>query len=85
MPDSLGNVVSPRGTAKVSPAHRTEAIKAGGTYVYEFDRMWFTTGTARFGYTLNRTQDYKVIAVYRPAGPDGPGFTSNEVLLGANP
>ena len=26
-------------------------------------------------------RDHRVIAVYRPAGPNGPGFTSQEVKL----
>jgi len=79
--DSRGNVVAPRGVAKVDPAAQVMKLKAGGTYTYKFDHLWFLTGTARFGYKLKKNQNYKVIAIYRPAGSDGPGFTSNEVLL----
>jgi hypothetical protein len=83
--DSLGNVVAPRGIAKVDPFARTQVLKGGEAYSYQFDHLWFVTGSARFGYQLDREQSYKVIAVYRPAGPTGPGFTSSEVRLEAQP
>ena len=32
------------------------------------------------GYDLKSGQSYRILAVYRPAGSDGPGVCSNEVL-----
>ena len=79
--DPLGNAVAPKGLAKVDPAFRTHILSARSTYTYHFESLEFITGSGLFGYELNRDNRYKVMAVYRPAGPRGPGFTSQEVVL----
>jgi hypothetical protein len=79
--DPLGNPVGPKGLAKVDPAFRTHILSARSTYTHHFESLDFITGSALFGYDLNSGKSYKVLAVYRPAGPHGPGFTSQETVL----
>lgn len=79
--DSLGNVVPPQGLAKVDPFFETMSLDAGATMTHHLENLEFLTGTALFGYVLKPDQKYRIIAIYRPAGPEGPGFTSNETTL----
>jgi len=79
--DALGNPVAPQGTAKVDSAFATRTLGARGTYTHPLGTLDFVTGSIQQSYTFKRGQTYRVIAVYRPAGPNGPGFTSQEVKL----
>jgi hypothetical protein len=79
--DSLGNVVSPQGIAKVDPFFKTVNLNAGASMTHHLESLEFLTGSALFGYALKPGQKYRIIAVYRPAGQDGPGFTSDEAEL----
>ena len=79
--DALGNPVAPQGTGKTDPAFATRTLGARGTYTHPLDTLDFVTGSIQQSYTFKRGQTYRVIAVYRSAGPNGPGFTSQEVTL----
>ena len=79
--DRLGNPVAPQGVAKVDPGFDTRTLGARGTYTHQLDTLDFVTGSAQHSYSFQRGQTYRVIAVYRPAGPNGPGFTSQEVTV----
>ena len=79
--DPLGNPVAPKGIAKVDPAFQTRTLSARSTYTHHFESLDFITGSALFGYELNAGMRYKVLAVYRPAGLGGPGFTSQEAAV----
>lgn len=80
--DSLGNPVAPVGRGKADPPTRpTHRLSAGSTYTHHFETLNFVTGGALLGYDLSPGKTYRILAVYRPAGPDGPGFASQEVSL----
>jgi len=79
--DSLGNVVAPRGLGKVDPSLIEISLEPGATHTHRFEALTFVTGSALFGYDLPRGKSFRVVAVYRPAGTGGPGFTSQEVKL----
>lgn len=79
--DPLGNPVAPTGRAKVDPYFRTLTLSPRAVYTHHFEGLDFITGSALFGYDLSLGKNYRVLAVYRPAGPHGPGFTSQETNL----
>ena len=79
--DPLGNPVTPKGLAKVDPAFLTHSLSGRSTYTHHFESLDFITGSTLFGYELSSGKSYKILAVYRPAGPHGPGFTSQETNL----
>lgn len=79
--DPLGNPVAPKGLGKVDPDFRTHSLPARSTYTHHFESLDFLTGSALFGYQLSPGKSYKILAVYRPAGPNGPGFSTQEVSL----
>lgn len=79
--DQLGNLLTPKGLAKVDPLFRTHSLSEHSTYTYHFESLVFITGTGLFGYELNPEKSYKVLAVYRPAGPSGPGYSTQEVNM----
>ena len=79
--DPLGNPVAPKGLAKVDPAFRTHVLSARSTYTHHVESLDFITGSALFGYELSPGKSYRILAVYRPAGPHGPGFSSQEAAL----
>jgi len=79
--DALGNLVVPKGLAKVEPAFRIQILSARSTYTHHFESLDFITGSGLRGYELSHGRSYKILAVYRPAGPRGPGFTSQEINL----
>jgi hypothetical protein len=56
-------------------------LEPKGEYTHPLDSLNVLTGTALFGYDLKKGEKYRVIAVYRPGGPNGPGFTSREVVV----
>lgn len=79
--DPLGNPVAPKGLAKVDPVFRTDTVPARSIHTHHFESLDFLTGSALFGYELSPGKSYKILAVYRPAGPNGPGFSTQEVSL----
>ena len=83
--DSLGNPVAPQMLGKVDPAFRVVDLAPQAEYVHHFDGLNFVTGSAWLGYKIAPGAAYRVIAVYRPAGPNGPGFASREVSLKTEP
>jgi hypothetical protein len=66
---------------KADPAFETMSLAPGATHTASLANLDFVTGSAWAGYDLKRGGSYRVIAVYRPAGKDGPGFCSDEVRL----
>ena len=79
--DQYGNIIKPVGKAKVDPVGLTYILEAGNIHIHEFKNRDFLTGTALFGYDFEKGRKYRVVAVYRPAGPNGPGFSSNEYVF----
>ena len=79
--DPLGNPVAPKGLAKIDPAFHTHTLSARSAYTHHFESLDFITGSALFGYELTPGKNYRILAVYRPAGPHGPGFSTSEVSL----
>jgi len=79
--DSLGNPVAPVMRGKADPAFGTINLVLEAAHVAPLRNLDFVTGSAWAGYDLKRGGSYRVIAVYRPAGKDGPGFCSDEVRL----
>lgn len=79
--DHYGNVVKPAGRGKVDPAAGTFTLRPGSTHTHKFANLDFLTGTGLFGYDLEKEKQYRVVAVYRPAGSNGPGFASNECVF----
>jgi hypothetical protein len=79
--DPLGNPVAPKGLAKVDPAFCTHSLPPRSTHTHHFETLDFLTGSALFGNELSPGKSYRILAVYRPAGPHGPGFLTQEVSL----
>ncbi len=79
--DALGNPVAPKGTAKVDPGFETSTLAPRASFTHHFEKLEFITGSILQEYALQPGQKYRVIAIYRAAGPNGPGFTSGEVTL----
>lgn len=79
--DDHGNVLRPMGKAKVDPAAETFILESGASHAHAFKNLDFLTGTGLFGYELEKGTHYRVVAVYRPTGPKGPGFASNECVF----
>ncbi|MCF6264777.1 MAG: hypothetical protein L3J24_14485 [Xanthomonadales bacterium] len=71
--DQYGNVVEPKGYAKVSPKGGVLTIPAGGIYKHKIEpvsNLYFPylSGTAQFGYSLEKNNRYRMHVVYRPFG-----------------
>jgi hypothetical protein len=79
--DRLGNPVAPAGRGKADPDFQTHTLPPRATYTHRVEGLDFVTGSAWFDYDLSPGKTYRVVAVYRPAGPRGPGFTSQETTL----
>lgn len=77
-----GNIMPPNGRGKVDPpVSETFTLAAGEVFRHSFSNFDFLTGTALFGYDLEKSHTYRVVAVYRPQGLEGPGFCSKEVTF----
>jgi hypothetical protein len=83
-----GNVVAPEGIAKVTRVQGELVLKAGETVEHTVraaanDKALFQylSGTALWGYELERGAAYRVVAIYRPLGKDGEGICSREKLV----
>jgi hypothetical protein len=81
--DSLNNVVPPTGLAKVDRSVQSIILPPRSTHKHPLDRLEFLTGSALFGFALTPGETYRLIAVYRPHGPDSPGITSPERTFAA--
>jgi hypothetical protein len=79
--DPLGNPVAPVGRGKADPRFQTQTLSPRATYTHHVEGLDFVTGSAWLDYDLSPGKTYRVVAVYRPAGPHGPGFTSQERKL----
>lgn len=79
--DDHGNIVKPTGKAKVDTMAATFMLASDASHSHSFQNLDFLTGTALFGYTLEKGKRYRVVAVYRPWGPNGPGIASNECVF----
>jgi hypothetical protein len=79
--DPLGNPVAPVLRGKADPDFRTHTLSPRATYTHHFEGLDFVTGSAWLSYELSPGKTSRVVAVYRPAGPHGPGFTSPETNL----
>jgi hypothetical protein len=79
--DPLGNPVAPVGRGKADPDFQTHTLSPRAAYTHRVEGLDFVTGSAWFDYDLSSGKTYRVVAVYRPAGPHGPGFTSQEIAL----
>ncbi|MEK6693171.1 MAG: hypothetical protein AABY44_07070 [Nitrospirota bacterium] len=79
--NSRGNVIEPEGKAKVDPTFQEKTLEPGSHFSEVFQGLKFITGTAQFGYVLKRGERYRVVAIYRPWGPDGVGICSKEETI----
>jgi hypothetical protein len=79
--NSLGNVVSPIGIAKVDPPFREITIKPNSEFKQTFPNLEFVTGSALFGYELKSKEIYRVVAIYRPNGEKSSGITTEEQII----
>ena len=79
--DPLGNPVVPIVCGKADPGFDTRTLSPRATYTQHFESLDFVTGGALLSYDLRPGKKYRVVAVYRPAGANGPGFTSQETKL----
>jgi hypothetical protein len=79
--NSLGNVVSPVGLAKVDPPFGEIAIKPNSEFKQSFPNLRFITGSALFGYELKSGETYRVVAIYRLNGEKNPGITTGEQII----
>lgn len=79
--DALGNAVAPAARGKADPAPRTHSLAPRAVHTHALENLDFVTGSAWRSYDLTPGKTYRVIAVYRPHGLDGPGFASQEAKL----
>ena len=79
--DELGNPLAPALVGKTDPSFDTLSLAPHATFTHHFGGLNFVTGSVEQTYELNAGQSYRIIAVYRAAGPHGPGFTSSETTL----
>ena len=76
--DPLGNPVGPVGRGKADPGFQTQTLSPRAAFTHQVEGFDFVTGSAWLSYDLSPGKTYRVVAVYRPAGQHGPGFTSQE-------
>ena len=79
--DPFGNPVAPSFRGKSDPAFETKVLDPKVKFTHPFVGLDFVTGSALVGYDLKRGRRYRVIAVFRPAGPNGPGYTTHETSV----
>jgi hypothetical protein len=79
--DPLGNPVTPVGRGKSDPAFVTHTLAPKESFVHRLEGLDFVTGSAWLSYDLLPGKTYRVVAVYRPSGPNGNGYTSQEATL----
>ena len=79
--DSLGNLVLPTGRAKADPKTQSIGIEPHKSIEYKWDKLEFVSGSALFGYDLVPGNTYRILAIYRPNGPQGDGICSREIIV----
>ncbi len=79
--DELGNPLAPTLVGKTDPSFDTLSLTPHATFTHHFNGLNFVTGSVELTYELKAGKSYRIIAVYRAAGPRGPGFTSHETKL----
>ena len=79
--DSLGNVVPPTGRAKVDPKTRSVNIGPHESIERHWEKLEFISGSALFGYDLIPGKTYRILAIYRPNGPQAEGVCSREIVV----
>lgn len=88
--DERFNLVAPIGVGKADPPGQKINLKPGEVFNYSINpyidgqqKLLFSyvSGTAWFGYALEKGKRYRVLAVYRPWGPGSSGVASDEVLI----
>ncbi len=91
--NDAGNLIQPDGIAKVSPREQPITLKPGQIFEYLLSKQLFDlakekelslpflTGTALFGYTLEKGKTYRIIVVYRPYGKEKEGICSKEKII----
>ena len=79
--DPLGNPVAPSFRGKSDPAFEIKVLDPKAKFTHPFVGLDFVTGSGLVGYELKRSQRYRVIAIFRPAGPNGPGYTTQETSV----
>lgn len=82
--DANGNVVQPKGYAKVDPKGGELRIAAKSPYNHRIEPSSnlyfpFLSGTAQFGYALEHGQRYRVHLLYRPFGTSYGAVSSAEL------
>jgi hypothetical protein len=82
--DPLGKPAAPVFQGKADPGFQTHTLAPRATYTHHFEGLDFVTGSAWLSYELSPGKAYKLTAVYRPAGPHGPRFTSMEAAHGTD-
>ena len=79
--DISGNIVMPEAVAKADPPSMAINLPVQKSSSFIFNNLNFVTGTGMFGYRFKSGKTYRVVAIYRPAGLHGPGFSSNESIV----
>lgn len=91
--NDLGNLIQPVGIAKVDPKRQSITLESGQVFKYSISKQLldlakgkelslpFLTGTALFGYALEKDKTYRIIVVYRPYGKEKEGICSKEKLI----
>lgn len=94
--DELGNVLQPAGIAKVSPGSKSLLLEPGKENLITTSRQYldlarknelhfpFLSGSALFGYKLEKGNRYRVIVVFRPYGKEDQGVCSKEKIIQFN-
>ncbi len=70
--------VGPVGRGKADPGFQTQTLSPRAAFTHQVEGFDFVTGSAWLSYDLSPGKTYRVVAVYRPAGQHGPGFTTQE-------
>ena len=78
--DQYGNLVKPEGLAKINPRKGLINLPVKKTSYFKLNSLRFISGTGLFEYKLTKGKQYRIIAVYRPSGFNGPGFCSKEIV-----
>ncbi len=91
--NNSGNLIQPVGIAKVDPRGQSITLKSKQVFEYSISKQLldlakekelslpFLTGTALFGYALEKGKRYRIIVVYRPYGKDKDGICSKEKII----
>jgi len=79
--DKYGNLLKPNFSAKVHTAATAINLPVQKSAYFRFSSLQFITGTGQVEYVLVKGNVYRILAIYRPAGLQNKGFTSNEITV----